>query len=105
MHSVIKVHKHQTPSRWDSDFIKLKYAINIHLTALNVTYNPKKNITDKKKVISKKKHQIQTKLKNATQGILGTSVYCFFLQILQELTVNHLTGFYCSIFYSVYINI
>ncbi len=45
--------------------LKLKYAININLTTLDVTYNPK-NITDKKKlrrniVISKKKHQIQTK--------------------------------------------
>ncbi len=46
--------------------IKLKHAVNINLTTLDVTYNPN-NITDKKKAKKKhsyfkEKHQIQTKL-------------------------------------------
>ncbi len=45
--------------------IKLKYAININLTTVDVTYNPNKynwkEKTKKKHSYFKEKHQIQTK--------------------------------------------
>ncbi len=44
----IYIYTHIYTSTKHHHFIKLKYAININLIALNVMYNPKKNITDKK---------------------------------------------------------
>ncbi len=62
--------------------IKLKYAININLTTLDVTYNPDKHNwyeKTKKNIVMSKKNIKFKQIWNATQGILGTSVYGFSL--------------------------
>ncbi len=69
--------------------IKLKYAINIHLTTLDVTYIPNKHTwldkTKTKHSYFKEKTSNSNTFLNTTQGILGMS------------TLKHLTGFYCNI--------